>query len=72
MWIFEELRKETPDVLARYFRAKRRLVDPKKMKRYTADDSVAVLSTAVGRDLFPWFRSLGVKVDRTRTTIPVP
>ncbi len=72
MWIFEELRKETPDVLARYFRAKRRLADPKKMKRYTADDSVAVLSTAVGRDLFPWFQSLGVKVDRSRTAIPAP
>jgi hypothetical protein len=72
MWIFEELRKEAPDVLARYFKAKRRLVDPKKMKRYTADDSVAVLSTAVGRDLFAWFKSLGVKVDRSRTSIPVP
>ncbi len=72
MWIFEELRKETPDVLARYFRAKRRLVDPKLMKRYTADDSVAVLSAAVGRDLFPWFRSLGVKVDRSRTSISGP
>ncbi len=72
MWIFEELRKETPDVLARYFRAKRRLVDAKTTKRYTADDSVGVLSTAVGRDLFPWFRSLGVKVDRSRTAVPVP
>jgi hypothetical protein len=70
MWIWEELRKQKPDVLARYFRAKRRLVDPKKRKRYTADDSVAVLSIAAGRDLFAYFRSLGIDVERGRSTIP--
>ncbi|MHC4502497.1 MAG: hypothetical protein ACYTFI_04255, partial [Planctomycetota bacterium] len=69
MWIWEELRKEKPDILARYFQAKRRLADPKKLKRYTADDSVAVLSIAAGRDLFEWFRSLGISVDRKRATI---
>ena len=71
MWIFEELRKEKPDVLARYFQAKRRLVDAKTVQRYSADDSVAVLSEAVGRDLFPWFRSIGIQVDRSRTKLPV-
>ena len=69
MWIWEELRKKKPDILARYFQAKRRLADPKKLKRYTADDSVAVLSIAAGRDLFQWFRSLGISVDRKRATI---
>ncbi len=69
MWIWEELRKEKPDILARYFQAKRRLADPKTRKRYTADDSVSVLSIAAGRDLFPWFRSLGISVDRKRATI---
>jgi hypothetical protein len=72
MWIFEELRKEKPDILARYFQTKRRLIDPQKVKQYTADDSVAVLSIAMGRDLFPWFQSLGTRVDRARTTIPAP
>lgn len=72
MWIFEQLRKERPDVLARYFQLKRKLFDPARVQRYTADDSVAVLSLAVGRDLFPWFRSLGVQVDRSRTTVPAP
>ena len=42
IWIWERLRKEKPDVLARYFQAKRRLIDPSKVKQYTADDSVAV------------------------------
>jgi hypothetical protein len=72
MWIFEELRKETPDILARYFRAKRTLIDPKTARRYGAEDSVAVLSQAAGRDLFPWFRSLGVRLERSRTAVPVP
>ncbi|MHC5055784.1 MAG: hypothetical protein ACYTKD_13825 [Planctomycetota bacterium] len=70
MWIWEELRKGTPDLLARYFRAKRRLADPKTRKRYTADDCVAVLSIAAGRDLFEHFRSLGIDVERERSTIP--
>jgi hypothetical protein len=70
MWIFEQLRKETPDIVARYFQAKRRLV-PASAGKYTADDSVAVLSVAAGRDLFPWFKSLGISVDRSRTGIAV-
>jgi hypothetical protein len=69
MWIFEQLRKEKPDIVARYFQAKRRLMDPSRRDRYTADDCVAVLSAAMGRDLFPWFRSLGTSVDRARTTV---
>jgi len=69
MWIFEQLRKDRPDILARYFRAKRRLADPKQLKRYTADDCVAVLSVAAGRDLFGWFRSLATTVDRAKATV---
>ncbi|MCO5297746.1 MAG: hypothetical protein M9921_12895 [Fimbriimonadaceae bacterium] len=69
MWIWEQLRKECPDILARYFRAKRRLADPARIQRYTADDCVAVLSAAIGRDLFPWFRSLGVNVEAQRASI---
>jgi len=69
MWIWEQLRKEKPDILARYFQAKRALADPAKVKAYTADDCVAVLSQAMGRDLFGWFQSLGIKVDRGRATI---
>ena len=68
MWIFEQLRKEKPDILARYFRAKRRLA-PASLGRYTADDSAAVLSVAAGRDLFPWLRSLGISVERSRAKV---
>lgn len=69
MWIFEELRKDKPEILSAYFQAKRKLVDPAAFSKYTADDCVAVLSVAAGKDLFSWFRSLGVSVDRSRTSI---
>ena len=69
MWIFEQLRKERPDIVARYFQTKRKLATRDRIERYTADDSVAVLSIAMGRDLFPWFRSLGITVDRAKAQI---
>jgi hypothetical protein len=72
MWIWEQLRKEKPDILARYFKTKRKLADPKKLKRYTAHDSVAVLSIAAERDLFKWFQSLGISVDPKKATIKYP
>jgi len=71
MWIFEQLRKEKPDIVARYFQAKRRLATPDRIKKYTPDDSVAVLSIAMGRDLFGWFRSLGITVDRANAQIDI-
>ena len=69
MWIFEQLRKEKPDIVARYFQSKRKFATPDKIKKYTADDSVAVLSIAMGRDMFPWFESLGINVERSRSKI---
>ncbi len=69
MWIFEQLRKEKPDIVARYFQTKRKLATPDKIKKYTADDSVAVLSIAMGRNLFGWFQSLGITVDRSKAQI---
>jgi len=69
MWIFEQLRKEKPDIVARYFQTKRKLATREKLSKYTADDSVAVLSIAMGRDLFPWFQSLGITVDPSKAKI---
>lgn len=66
-WIFEQLRaKYGKDAMATYFQAKRRMLQPGR-KGYTLDDCVAVWSAAVGEDLFPWFLSLGISVDRART-----
>jgi len=69
MWIFEQLRQEEPDIVARYFQTKRKLATPEEIKKYTADDSVAVLSIAMGRDLFGWFQSLGITVDPGKAQI---
>ena len=71
MWIFEQLAKEKPDIVARYFQAKRRLATPDKIDKYTADDSVAVLSIAMGRNLFPWFQSLGITVNPANAQIDI-
>jgi hypothetical protein len=68
-WIFEQLRKENPEVVSLYFQAKRRLATPEKVKRYDANATVALLSIAMKRDFFPWFREHGIEVDRTRSPI---
>ena len=72
MWIWEQMRKEKPDILARYFRAKRRLADPKRLKAYTPNECVAVISHAMERDMFPWFQSLGLTVSADKARIPLP
>ena len=72
MWIFEQLRIEEPRIVSKYLQVKRRLIDPKKQNRYTADDSVAILSIAAGRNLFNWFRSLNIDVDPSRTKVASP
>ncbi len=68
-WIMEQLRKENPEVLARYFQAKRRLATPDKVKKYDANVTAALLSIAMKRDLFPWFREDGIDVDATRSPV---
>jgi hypothetical protein len=71
-WVLEQLRAQDPEVMARYFRAKRQLAKPGALARYDANATVAVLSVAMKRDLFPWFREIGFDVDRTKSPIPVP
>lgn len=68
-WVFEELRKEYPDIVARYFKAKRRLLADQKITRYDLNNTVAIMSAAVGKDLFPWFREHGFNVDRSKAEV---
>ena len=69
-FVFEELeRLYGPQAMAKYFRTKRRLIQPGRPS-YSMDDCVAVWSIAVGKDLFPWFRSLGFDVDVSRSDVP--
>jgi hypothetical protein len=68
-WIFEQLRAKDPDWLARYFQAKRRLAKPCALRRYGPDETVTVLSIALGRDLFPWFRAHGLDAAPDRSLL---
>ncbi len=46
-----------------------RLATPEKLSRYDANATVALLSIAMKRDLFPWFREHGLDVDRAKASI---
>ena len=68
-FVFEELeRRHGPGAMAKYFRAKRAVLQPGRAG-YSMDDCVAIWSQAVGEDLFPWFRSLGFDVEAGRTDL---
>jgi hypothetical protein len=69
--MLEQLRKENPQVIADYFKAKRRLASPERIKEYDAHATVALLSIVMKRDLFQWFREHGLHVEATRSPIPV-
>ncbi len=69
-WVFEELKKSEPDFLGKYFRAKRKFVPAKLDHRYNMNDTVAIISIAMGKDMFPWFNEHGMTVDPNDTQIP--
>ncbi len=71
-WVLEEMRKIDPDFLAKYFQAKRKFVPNKLDKRYSDDMNmtVAVISKALDKNMFPWFNEHGIKVDPSAVKIP--
>ncbi|MBD3174671.1 MAG: hypothetical protein GF320_05800 [Armatimonadia bacterium] len=68
-WLWEQLRQEEPEIVAKYFQAKRRLADPGELETYSMHDAAVVLSEAMGRDLFPWLNELGIEVSRDEASI---
>lgn len=68
-WIFEELRKQDPNIVSNYFKAKREHAKAGSLKKYDDNNTVAVLSIAMGKDLFPWFQSIGFNVDKSKAEI---
>ncbi len=68
-WILEQLRKQNPDFLADYFIAKRKLAKPGVIKKYDANATVAVVSIAMGKDMFPWFKEYGFDVNPKNSEI---
>jgi hypothetical protein len=63
-WIWEQLRKENPTIVADYFKLKRQYAKPGAINKYDINNTVALLSMAMNRDLFEWFREYGVPVDK--------
>lgn len=70
-WVFEQLRQQDPEIVAHYFQAKRKLARPGEIKVYDLNATVAVLSSAMKRDMFPWFKEHGFDVDRAQSPIAV-
>ncbi|AQT68271.1 hypothetical protein STSP2_01429 [Anaerohalosphaera lusitana] len=70
-WIFEQMRKENPDVVADYFKAKRELAKPGEIEKYDANNTVAIMSVAMGRDMFGWFHEHGFDVSRDKSEIKI-
>lgn len=66
-WVFEQLRKMDPAFLSKYFQAKRKYVPAKLDHRYNMDDTVAVISIALNKDMFPWFNEHGMPAKRENT-----
>lgn len=59
-WIFEELRKENPNIIADYFKLKREFARPDVLGSYGMKETVELLGKAAGRDLTGWFAEIGV------------
>lgn len=68
-WIFEQLRKENPDIISDYFKAKRVHVKEGSVKEYDMNETVRLLSKAMDRDMFGWFNDIGVKVNSEKPEI---
>lgn len=71
-WILEQLRKENPEVIADYFQLKRKYATPDKIDQYGINNTVALLSKAMDKDLFPWFNTHGIPVDKDKAEIEWP
>ena len=70
-WILEELRKEKPDFLSEYFKLKRSYCENNVISRYDIHNTAAVLSMAMGRDLFEWFNQIGIPAEKAESEIEI-
>ena len=68
-WVFEQLRKENPNFMADYFKLKRKYATNDAITKYDMNNTVALLSMAMGNDLFGWFNQYGIKVHKHKAEI---
>lgn len=69
-WVLEEMRKQDPVFLAKYFQAKRKYATPGI--KYDMNNTVAIISQALDKDMFPWFNEHGMPVSWDKVTVKVP
>ena len=66
--MMELLRKDCPTIMDNYARAKRKAtIKLTRARPLSIHDTVALLSNAAQKDLFPFFRSFGVYADAAET-----
>ena len=70
-FVLEELRKQDPDFIAKYFQAKRKYATGSTISEYGIHNTVLLLSHVMQKDLFEWFNSLGIQADRSKATIRI-
>lgn len=70
-WVLEQLRKENPNIIADYFKLKRKYATKDQISKYDMNNTVALLSMAMGKDLYGWFNLHGIKVDKTQAEIKI-
>lgn len=71
-WVLEQLRKENPTIVADYFKLKRQYAKPDLISKYDINNTVALLSKAMGRDLFEWFNEHGIPANQDDAKIRTP
>jgi hypothetical protein len=55
--------------MADYFQLKRKHATPDKIAKYDMNNTVALLSMAMERDLYNWFYEHGMVVDKAKAEI---
>lgn len=65
-WLFEELTKQDTKALAKYFQAKRAYLPDDLGRSYSIDDTFALISIALEKDMFAFGNKYGFQVDASK------
>lgn len=65
-WLFEELTKQDSKALAKYFQAKRAYLPNDLGRRYSIDDTFALISIALEKDMFDFANKQGFQADASK------
>ncbi len=63
------MRKENPNFVAEYFQLKRKFATHDKITKFDMNNTVALLSMVIGRDLYNWSNQHEMVVDKANAEI---